>query len=87
MTTETYGTLRHCIMAGMCSAAEPTGTLGSSTDDNYASERDRLNQAKWRCPYSASTSAQYTKKSTDMQHFDYRRVSLHCERDWVEENS
>ena len=56
-------------------------------DGNYASERDRLNQAKWRCPYSANTSAQYTKKSTDLQHLSYRRVSLHCERDWIEENS
>ena len=86
MTTETYGTLRHCLMAGMCSAAETTGTLGIA-DGAYASERDRLNQAKWRCPYSANTSAQYTKKSTDLQHFSYRRVSLHCERDWIEENS
>ena len=86
MTTEIYGTLRHCGMAGMCSAAETTGTLGVSAS-NSASERERLNQAKWRCPYSANTTAQYTKKHTDLQHLDYRRVSLHCEREWIEENS
>ena len=85
MTTETYGTLRHCLMAGMCSAAEPTGTSGSGTDDSRAPERKRLNQAKWRCPYSANTSRQYTKTHDDSQY--YKRVSLHCERDWIEENS
>ena len=85
MTTETYGTLRHCLMAGMCSAAETTSTSGSTSDDDYASERDRLNQARWRCPYSADTSAQNAK--TNYQSHIYKRVSLHCERDWIEENS
>ena len=70
----------------MCSAAEPTGTTGRTGSDR-ASERVRLNQAKWRCPYSADTTPQYIKKHTDTQRHDYRRVSLHCERDWIEENS
>ena len=81
MTTKIYGTLRHCVMAGMCSAAEITSLAGIS-DSAYASERARLNQAKWRCPYSANTNAQCIRTNSHRR-LD-KRVSLHCEREWIE---
>lgn len=80
------GTLRHCLMAGMCSAAVSTGTR-RGTGANYQSERNRLNNAKWRCPYSSgNTATQYTKPYDDDSR-RYSRITLHCERKWIEENS
>lgn len=78
------GTLRHCLMAGLCSAAEPTGTRGGR-NPNYKDERTRLNGTQWRCPYTRDTTAHYAKpKNTDTQ---YSQITLHCERLWIEENA
>ena len=74
------GVLRHCLMAGLCSAAEKTEEL----TDAYSSdtdERTRLGGAKHRCPYetpSASASVSRNRNGT------LDTATLHCERLWVE---
>ena len=86
MTTGTYGTLRHCLMAGMRSAAETTSTLGSTSDDDYASERRQAESGEVALPVFGG-HFRAIREETNYQSHIYRRVSLHCERDWVEENS
>ena len=78
------GVLRHCLMAGLCSAAEDTEELTDSlnADDD---ERSRLGGAKHRCPYGTpSTSAVIRRYGVGGS---TTTATLHCERLWVEANS
>ena len=77
------GVLRHCLMAGLCSAAEETEELTDSinADDD---ERSRLGGARHRCPYGTpSTNASVTRGRQGT----IDTATLHCERLWVEATS
>ena len=81
------GVLRHCLMAGLCSAAEETEEITGqhyATDDD---ERTRLGGAKHRCPYGTpATDASVKTRTTYPQRVE-DTATLHCERLWVEANS
>ena len=77
------GVLRHCLMAGLCSAAEETEELTDQYSADY-DERTRLGGARHRCPYGTpATNAPVERSDTGTEH----TATLHCERLWVETNS
>lgn len=78
----TQGKLRHCIAAGVCSAAEETYSYsGSSTSWKDDDERSRLNGAEWRCPYGTPD----TDVSVELNQYGWTLTAdLHCERLWLE---
>lgn len=82
------GVLRHCLMAGLCSAAEETENLTTlySADDD---ERSRLGGAKHRCPYGtpATDAALEWARQTGGGYRKVDTATLHCERLWVEATS
>ncbi len=86
------GVLRHCLMAGLCSAAEDTEELTASYEADE-DERSRLGGAKHRCPYgtpdaSASVNRARRRGSDGRYiHTTTDTATLHCERLWVEANS
>ena len=81
------GVLRHCLMAGLCSAAEETEELTASHDAEI-DERSRLGGAKHRCPYGtpdANAAVDRAQSSGGYRTVD--TATLHCERLWVEATS
>ena len=82
------GVLRHCLMAGLCSAAEDTEELTASYEADE-DERSRLGGAKHRCPYGtpeANATVNRARTSTGTYATE-DTATLHCERLWVEANS
>ncbi len=78
------GVLRHCLMAGLCSAAEETEELTGSSSAREDDERSRLEGARHRCPYGTpATNAVVKRYSSGTT----TTATLHCERLWVEANS
>lgn len=80
------GVLRHCLMAGLCSAAEETEERVTAADED---ERSRLGGAKHRCPYG-TPATDAAVKSIQKNGGGYQTVdtaTLHCERLWVEATS
>ena len=82
------GVLRHCLMAGLCSAAEETEELTASYDAEI-DERSRLGGARHRCPYEApATDAAVDKAWSGSEGYTaVDTATLHCERLWVEATS
>lgn len=77
------GVLRHCLMAGLCSAAEETEELTSGPSLRKEDERSRLGGARHRCPYGTPATDAIVKRYSST----YRDTAkLHCERLWVESN-
>ena len=76
------GVLRHCLMAGLCSAAEETEVLTGVHDRTVKDERTRLGGARHRCPYETPATDAAVKGLTSVD-----MATLHCERLWVEANS
>lgn len=77
------GVLRHCLMAGLCSAAEETEELTDQYSADY-DERTRLGGAKHRCPYGTPATDAVVKRYASGS---TTTATLHCERLWVEANS
>ncbi|MDE2687604.1 MAG: hypothetical protein OXI16_08945 [Chloroflexota bacterium] len=80
------GVLRHCLMAGLCSAAEETEERVTAADED---ERSRLGGAKHRCPYGTPATDAAVER-TRIIGGGYQTVdtaTLHCERLWVEATS
>ena len=94
-------TLRHCIMLGACSAAERASRYvhsNKSLQDSRSplSEKERLDGAEFRCPYSApaASATVYERGRVDPSNTDNThnpvlphrafQVALHCERVWLE---
>ena len=87
------GVLRHCLMAGLCSAAEETEELTAShnAEDD---ERSRLGGARHRCPYGApatdavvARTRNFGGQGSDPAYIPSSTATLHCERLWVEATS
>lgn len=82
------GVLRHCLMAGLCSAAEDTEELTASHEAEI-DERTRLGGAKHRCPYGTPEANAAVDRARKVGG-GYRTIAtatLHCERLWVEATS
>ena len=75
------GVLRHCLMAGLCSAAEDTEELTGSSSAREDDERSRLGGVRHRCPYGTPATDAIVKRYSST----YRdTATLHCEREWME---
>ena len=85
-TTSSPRILRHCLMAGLCSAAEETEEYTATRDTSAREndERSKLNGARYRCPYGEpDTSATVWVNNAPRT----KTVALHCERKWIEDNN
>lgn len=78
------GALRHCLMAGLCSAAVTTEELSGSSSAREDDERSRLGGARHRCPYGTPATNAIVKRHSSLSR---DTATLHCERKWIEDNS